>query len=133
MTGRSRGRPTEQSVPVSATLHVRLSPDEHAAVNLLARRLGVPVSRLLRRAIREMATGGPDLFDDGVEALSRLAAGLSALDRTLRTRAVLARGASDELQTVRAEVEMVRSLLAALVHSSRSRWLPCTLGDATDA
>lgn len=118
------GRPSEQPTPVTRTLHVRLTEAEHDRLNQLAGRLGVPVSRLVRRAVREMVNGGPDLFDDGVDALSEVARGLAAAARQLDLTAKGAEGVpADRLHEVRAQVEAARSIFGGLVVASRERWV----------
>ena len=116
---RPRGRPTEQASAVTRTLHVRLTEAEHEALLALAAQKGVTISRLLRRAVREMITRAPDPFDDCVEQLARLATVLAASERTLRT--VRIQEATTELQMI---TEEVRLAVASLVRASRTRWAP---------
>lgn len=113
-----RGRPTEQAAPVTRTLHVRLTEAEHAALMRLAAGRRITVSRLVRRAVREMVTGAPDPFDDGLAEMSRLSARLGALERSHHGTPI-----SRDID-VRAEIEAVRQVVAALVQASRRRWAP---------
>lgn len=120
MASRPRGRPTEQSSAVTRTLHVRLTEAEHAALAALATQKGVTISRLLRRAVREMITHAPDPFDDGIEQLARLATVLAASERTLRTKGADAVAVSELHMTT----DELRLAVASLVYASRTRWAP---------
>ena len=117
---RPRGRPTEQASAVTRTLHIRLTEAEHVALAALAAQQGVTISRLLRRAVREMITHAPDPFDDGIEQLARLATVLAASERTLRTTGADP-AATTELHTT---IEGLRLAVASLVQASRTRWVP---------
>lgn len=121
VTANVGGRPTEQSAPVTRTLHFRLTEAEHDRLQILARALGVPPSRLLRRAVREMVNGGPDLFDDGVAAMSEVARQLAAVARRLDGAAANSEAAG--LEDVRRSLEDVRRRFADLVRASRERWV----------
>ena len=59
------GRPRAETA-ASETVTLRLRPEEKAALSAAAEGAGVRPSRVLRRMIRELATGGPDYFDDGL-------------------------------------------------------------------
>lgn len=128
---RGRGRPTEQPAPVSAMTFVRLVPDELEALKRAAAAEGVPVSRLLRRAVREIVNGAPDLFDDDIQALRDVSKELAAIGRNLnQLTAGVNSGdyayASDiiaSLKDVRASVEEARGRYARLVQASRQRWV----------
>lgn len=118
----TRGRPTEAAAPVSEALRFRLTPDELAGLKAVAAREGVTVSRLLRRAVREMVTGGPDFFDDGVAALSEVAGTLVRLERTLRAGGANER--ADALTALEALLASTRQGFAEQVRRSRARWTP---------
>lgn len=145
---RPRGRPTEEAAPVSTALGVRLTVDEMERLRALADAQGVPVSRLLRRAVREMVNGAPDPFDDGVLAMREAAKQLAAIGRNLNQLvASLNSGdyayASDivaSVKDVRAAVEEARSRYARLVEASSKRWVtvkgqggPATLASSVAA
>lgn len=128
---RPRGRPTEEAAPVSTPLGVRLTSDEMERLRALAQAEGVPVSRLLRRAVREMVNGAPDPFDDGVLAMRETAKQLAAIGRNLNQLvASVNRGeyahATDIVAVVkdlRSAVEEARGRYARLVEASRKRWV----------
>lgn len=118
------GRPTEQSAPVTRTLHFRLTEAEHDRLQILARTLGVPPSRLLRRAVREMVNGGPDLFDDGVAAMSEAARQLAAALRRLDNLTAENKASPGEaLADMRRNVEDLRRKFGDLVRAARERWV----------
>jgi hypothetical protein len=127
----ARGRPTEETAPVSTALGVRLTVDEMAQLRALADAQGVPVSRLLRRAVREMVNGAPDPFDDGVLAMREAAKQLAAIGRNLNQLVASVNSgdyayATDiiaSVKDVRAAVEEVRGRYARLVEASRKRWV----------
>ena len=126
-----RGRPTEQDSAVSTVAHVRLTVPEHGELKALAKRQDVTVSRLLRRAVREMVTGGPDLFDDGLKSLSETARQLAAAGRNLNQ--IAAKLNSGDYAYGRDIVNANRELIDAvaqaqaryseLVRAGRERWV----------
>lgn len=118
----TRGRPTEAAAPVSEALRFRVTPDELAGLKAVAAREGVTMSRLLRRAVREMVTGGPDFFDDGVAALSKVAGELARLERLLPRLQGEARAA--QLALLEALLASTRQGFATQVRRSRRRWTP---------
>lgn len=123
----TRGRPTEASAPVSEALRFRVTPEELAGLKAVAAREGVTVSRLLRRAAREMVTGGPDFFDDGTACMSELARELSAVHRVLlelRASEQPNEGAREALKRLYAAVIATRTGFAEQVRRSRRRWAP---------
>ncbi len=128
---RARGRPTEEAAPVSSALGVRLTVDEMERLRALADAQGVPVSRLLRRAVREMVNGAPDPFDDGVLAMRETAKQLAAIGRNLNQLVASVNSgeyayATDivaSVKDVRAAVEQARGRYARLVEASRKRWM----------
>lgn len=131
-----RGRPTEQSQPVTAAARLRLTPDEMAGLKAIATAQGVTVARLLRRMVREVITGGPDLFDDGIKALSETARQLAAAGRNLnQIAATLNSGdyayASDirnAIAEMRTALDIAQDRYVSLVRGSRERWLTVTAG-----
>lgn len=112
-------------------LGVRLTVDEMERLRALADAQGVPVSRLLRRAVREMVNDAPDPFDDGVLAMRETAKQLAAIGRNLNQLVASVNSgdyayASDivaSVKDVRAAVEEARARYARLVEASRKRWL----------
>lgn len=123
----ARGRPTEAGAAVSEALRFRLTPDELAGLKVVAAREGVTVSRLLRRAVREMVTGGPDFFDDGTAAMSDVAHELAAMQRMLLEvddRDDYPQRLGEALRRVTAIVTSTRYGFAAQVRRSRTRWIP---------
>lgn len=135
---RGRGRPTEQTAQVSAMTFVRLVPEELDALKRAAAAEGVPVSRLLRRAVREIVNGAPDLFDDDLQALRDVSKELAAIGRNLNQLTASVNSgehahASDliaSLKDVRAGVEEARIRYARLIQASRQRWVSIR-GDAS--
>ncbi len=126
-----RGRPTEQREAVTTAVQLRLTPDERVALRAVALAQNIPVARLLRRAVREIVTGGPDLFDDGVKALSETARQLAAAGRNLnQIAATLNSGdyayGADIVNAHReliAAVGQAQARYADLVRASRERWI----------
>lgn len=86
----------------------------------LARTTGRPASQLLRRAIREMVTGGPDFFDDGVALMAQAVQSLARLERRLAKAAAV----DEELDELRELLQGTRSGFAEQVRRSRQRWAP---------
>lgn len=123
----TRGRPTETGAPVTEALRFRVTPGELAGLKAVAAREGVTLSRLLRRAVREMVTGGPDFFDDGTERMSELARELAAIQRRLLQLPDgegCASQLSETLAQVRATLITTRTGFAEQVRRSRRRWVP---------
>ena len=67
----------------SGMLHVRVYPEEKAALEQLAETLGETPSRVIRSLIRAAITGGPDYFADGVYELRANHRHLAAVGRNL--------------------------------------------------
>lgn len=114
---------------MSEALRCRVMPDELAALKAVAAREGVTVSRLLRRAVREMVTGGPDFFDDGTALMSELAHELAEVQRELARLdggAIGSPALQRVLQHLSAVVESTRMGFAEQVKRSRVRWAPRT-------
>lgn len=125
-----RGRPTEAGAPVSEALRFRVTPGELAGLQSVAAREGVTVSRLLRRAVREMVTGGPDFFDDGTARMGELARELAGVQRLLlqlQRGEFPDAGLLDALEQLRVTVTATRTGFAEQVRRSRTRWVPPTL------
>lgn len=123
----TRGRPTEERAPVSEALRFRVTPEELAGLKAVAAREGVTVSRLLRRAVREMVTGGPDFFDDGTARMSELARELAAVQRLLSRLPVSERSVPsfpDAFERIMAALTSTRTGFAEQVRRSRRRWVP---------
>lgn len=57
----------------SEALHLRLTRDEHAGLRALSSRTGIRRSRLARKALRELITGGVDLLERDQQATLELA------------------------------------------------------------
>ena len=126
--------------PKSTVAHVRLTVDEAKAFEAAVRKVGQVRSRVLRRAIREIVTCGPDLFDDGLEEFSRLRFELRAIGRNLNqiTRAINAGKDEDLLHIERVAEEVndrvgrVETQVSQLLQSTRRRWVR-VLGDGPNA
>lgn len=118
----ARGRPTEANGPVSEAPRFRVTPEELAGLKAVTAREGVTVSRLLRRAVREMVTGGPAFFDDAVAELSNVAGELARLERILRS--AQASGRANGLASLQALLASTRAGFAEQVRRSRRRWTP---------
>ena len=67
------GTPVRRRAKRSETLQTRLTVEEHAALHRLATRTGIRASRLARKAIRELVTGGVDLLNREQQAVLELA------------------------------------------------------------
>ncbi|MDB5977357.1 MAG: hypothetical protein JWR07_4117 [Nevskia sp.] len=57
----------------SEALHLRLTREEHAGLRVLSTRTGIRRSRLVRKALRELITGGADLLERDQQAVLELA------------------------------------------------------------
>lgn len=57
----------------SEALHLRLTREEHAGLRTLSARTGIRRSRLARKALRELITGGADLLERDQQAVLELA------------------------------------------------------------
>jgi hypothetical protein len=131
-----RGRPTEQAEAVSTAVQLRLTPAERTALRALASARGETVARLLRRAVREIVTGGPDLFDDGLKLLSETARQLAAAGRNLNQIAATLNSGdyaygsdiANANRELRIAVNDTQARYADLVRASRERWLSVTAG-----
>ena len=121
------GRQTDAGAPFSEALRFRVTSEELAGIKAVATREGVTVSRLLRRAVREMVSGGPDFFDDGTAQMSELARELAAIQRLLSGMPACERCApelADAFERVMAAVTSTRVGFADQVRRSRGRWMP---------
>ena len=67
----------------SGVAHVRLRPEEAAALKALAADLGQTPSRIIRRLIREAINGRPDYFKDELVDLRAATRELAAIGRNL--------------------------------------------------
>ena len=67
----------------SGVAHVRLRPEEAAALKALAADLGQTPSRIIRRLIREAINGRPDYFKDELVDLREATRELAAIGRNL--------------------------------------------------
>ncbi|MDO9486998.1 MAG: hypothetical protein Q7J32_01380 [Sphingomonadaceae bacterium] len=107
-----------------------------AELKAVAAAQGVTVARLLRRAVREMITGGPDLFDDGLKALSETARQLAAAGRNLNQIAATLNSGdhaySSDIRNAIAEMrialDIAQDRYVSLIRGSRERWLTVTAG-----
>ena len=67
----------------TSSLRVRVKPQEHAALQTLAKALDEPPSRVMRRLLREAITGGPDYFEDGLNEIRTAHRELAAVGRNI--------------------------------------------------
>lgn len=124
-----RGRPVKGPRAMSRPMSVRLTAEELKAFQQAAGRLGELPTRLLRRAVREIAGSGPDLFDDGLIEMRAMHRELAALGRTLNqiTRQLNAGGADPEtieLGHVGQAVKAAQAAYGELVKRCQDRWVP---------
>ncbi len=130
---KGRGQPApDRTGHQSAAVKVRLTPDERAGLTRAAERQGVTVSRLLRRAVREMINQAPDLFDDGVMAMQANARQLAAIGRNLNMTArainagdvvVTQREIAEDVAQLQKDVEAALKAYRDLVAATRKRWV----------
>lgn len=115
----------------TAVTHVRLTAEEARAFEAAVRQVGQVRARVLRRAVREIITRSPDLFDDGLEEFSRLRFELRAIGRNLNqiTRAINS-GEEEDLQHIEAvtqavseQVGRIDERVSHLLMSTRRRWV----------
>jgi hypothetical protein len=116
----------------TAAVKLRLTPDERLGLARAAERQGVTVSRLLRRAVREMINQAPDLFDDGVMALQANARQLAAIGRNLNMTArainagdvvVTQREIAEDVVQLQKDVDVALIAYRDLVAATRKRWV----------
>jgi mobilization protein MobC len=67
------GTPIRRRAKRSEALQTRLTAEEHAALRRLSAQTGIAASRLSRKAIRELVTGGVDLLNREQQAVLELA------------------------------------------------------------
>jgi hypothetical protein len=117
--------------PKTRSTRVRLTDAEFAAFEEAAQKIGTVRARVMRRAVREIITRGPDLFDDGLAEFNAMRRELAAIGRNLNqiTRAINS-GDEPELRHIEAvtmavsdQVERVEGQVARVVKNARTRWV----------
>lgn len=114
--------------------NVRLTEEEHRALNAVQERLGTTRSRLLRKTVRELIGLGPDLLLQEWQAFVELAFQVAAVGRNLNqlVRAIHQGKTAISLEDralvegVRDQVTAVQTALQATIVRSRQRWVKGT-------
>jgi hypothetical protein len=118
-------------VSPSRWANVRLTEEEHKALDAIQERLSTTRSRLLRKAVRELIGLGPDLLPQEWKAFEDLAFQVAAVGRNLNqlVKAIhqgkAAIGPEDRLlvEGVSDRVREVQAALQAAIERSRQRWV----------
>jgi hypothetical protein len=125
------GTPVRRRAKRSETLQTRLTAEEHSALRHLSDRTGIRASRLVRKAIRELVTGGVDLLNREQQAVLELARQMRLIGVNLNQIARhLNRGDSDS-HGLRRSIEELRQALTEseytwrrLIATARARTVP---------
>ena len=125
------GTPVRRRAKRSEALQTRLTAEEHAALHRLATRTGIRASRLARKAIRELVTGGVDLLNREQQAVLELArqmrlAGinLNQIARQLNRGDSASRGLAETLTELREALTESEYTWRRLVAAARARTVP---------
>ena len=121
----------ETCVSVSRWANVRLTEEEHRALDVLQDRLQTTRSRLLRKVIRELMGLGPDLLAQEWKVLEDLVYQLAAIGRNLNqwlkaihTGQAAATPADQALiEEVRDLVVQVKKEIITVIERSYQRWV----------
>jgi hypothetical protein len=124
-----RGRPAMSGTALSRPMSVRLTSAEIQGLQQVADGMGEAPTRLLRRAVREIISAGPDLFEDGVTELRALHRELAAVGRTLNqiARHLNAGGEVQghiDLASASQAVKAAQDAFGGLIKCSQERWVP---------
>lgn len=115
----------------SETFRLRLTMDEHMALQSLSVRTGICRSRLARKAIRELVTGNVDLLQreqiaalEVARQLRRIGVNLNQIARQLNADSHAGKGLSTEVAALRLAVEASEYGWRSLVTAARARSVP---------
>ncbi|MDB5987847.1 MAG: hypothetical protein JWR16_2900 [Nevskia sp.] len=115
----------------SETLQLRLTMDEHAALHVLADHTGIRGSRLARKAIRELVTGGVDLLDREQQAVLELARqirltgiNLNQIARQLNRGDSASRSLAKTIEALRVSLSESEFTWRRMVAAARARTVP---------
>jgi hypothetical protein len=115
----------------SETFRLRLTAEEHAALQGLSARTGICRSRLARKAIRELVTGGVDLLQreqiaalEVARQLRRIGVNLNQIAHHLNSDGQPGKSLSVEVAALRAAVEDSEYGWRGLVAAARARSVP---------
>ncbi|GAC1632161.1 MAG: hypothetical protein NVS9B10_26310 [Nevskia sp.] len=115
----------------SETFRLRLTADEHAALQTLSARTGICRSRLARKAIRELVTGNVDLLQreqiaalEVARQLRHIGVNLNQIARHLNAEGRVGKSLSAEVAALRTAVEDSEYGWRGLVAAARARSVP---------
>jgi adenylosuccinate lyase len=121
----------ETSTTVSRWANVRLTEEEHRALDMIQERLQTTRSRLLRKVIRELIGMGPDLLAQEWKILEDLVYQLAAIGRNLNQwlkaihtgQAVATPAEQSLIEELRDLVEQVKKEVITAIERSCQRWV----------
>ena len=125
------GTPVRRRAKRSEALQTRLTAEEHAALRHLSARTGIRASRLARKAIRELVTGGVDLLNREQQAVLELARqirlvgiNLNQIARHLNRGDGTSRSLADTITELREALTESEFTWRRLVAAARARTVP---------
>jgi len=125
------GTPIRRRAKRSEALQTRLTAEEHAALRRLSDRTGIRASRLTRKAIRELVTGGVDLLNREQQAVLELArqmrligVNLNQIARQLNRGDNAARSLGEAIGALRETLTESEYTWRRLVAAARARTVP---------
>lgn len=125
------GTPVTRRAKRSEALQTRLTAEELAALHRLAARTGIRASRLTRKAIRELVTGGVDLLNREQQAVLELArqmrligGNLNQIARQLNRGDAASRALAEAVEELRKGLTESEFTWRRLVAGARARTVP---------
>lgn len=121
----------------TSSLRVRVNPEEHAALQRLAKSLDEKPSQVVRRLVREAITGGPEYFEDGLAEIRAAHRELAAVGRNInqlaraanRDERVVSKDLRRNLAAAKQQVERVATLYREAVERVQQRNVNRVNGD----
>jgi len=113
----------------TSSLRVRVNPEEHAALQRLAKALNEKPSQVVRRLLREAITDGPEYFEDGLAEIRAAHRELAAVGRNInqlartanRDERVVSKDLRRNLAAAKQQVERVAKLFREAVERVQQR------------
>lgn len=125
------GTPVRRRAKRSEVVQTRLTVDERAALRRLSARTGIAASRLSRKAIRELVTGGIDLLNREQQAVLELArqirlvgVNLNQIARHLNRGDSASRSLAETILELREALTESEYTWRRLVAAARARTVP---------
>jgi len=121
----------------TSSLRVRVNPQEHKALQQLAKTLDERPSQVIRRVMREAITGGPEYFSDGLKEIRTAHRELAAVGRNInqlakaanRDERVVSKDLRRNLAAAKQQVERVANLYRDAVERVQRRNIDRVNGD----